>query len=76
MALFNYTACEDEELSFKEGDVLQVDVKPNKGWSYAIHSNGRKGYIPMNFVERQTDLTVSNVIIMISVVHTLFVYHV
>lgn len=48
--LYDYAATCDTELSFKEGDVLNVTEQDDSGWWYA-ELNGRKGFVPNNYVE-------------------------
>ena len=52
-ALYDYDACEDEELSFKEGDVIRVISKvvdDDDGWWMGIYED-RKGVFPNIVVE-------------------------
>ncbi|CAE8687643.1 unnamed protein product, partial [Polarella glacialis] len=51
MAVYDYSAQDGDELSFKEGDVITVlseDIDP--GW-YLGELNGRQGVFPQNYVE-------------------------
>ena len=45
------------ELSFKEGDLMVV-LKEDDGWWKVEHSDGRKGYIPSNYVKAVVSITV------------------
>ena len=50
-ALYDYTAGEDSELSFKEGDVIQVvdrEGDGNEGWWTGL-LRGKTGTFPTNF---------------------------
>lgn len=49
---------DDEELTFKKGDIMTMLRKDQDGWYYARHSDGREGLIPNNFVE-EVSITVS-----------------
>lgn len=51
VALHDCTGHDDEELSFKQGDLLQVIAKVNDNWSFGSHcDDSRRGLIPMNYV--------------------------
>ncbi|XP_062508489.1 uncharacterized protein LOC134184761 [Corticium candelabrum] len=51
-ALFDYTASEENELSFKKGDIITVDIrKSSDEWLFAS-LQGRHGYAPANYVQR------------------------
>lgn len=49
-ALFDYDAQTEDELSFREGDSLVVLHKDPGGWCEA-EFNGRRGWVPQNYVE-------------------------
>jgi hypothetical protein len=53
VALFDYTARTDRDLSFKKCDILQVneDDKKTNGWWLAT-LEGKRGYIPSSYVAR------------------------
>lgn len=54
-ALFAYTAQEQDELSFSEGDLLViVDDKSDKDW-WKARCRGKEGLVPANFVAHNTD---------------------
>eukprot|EP00041_Stephanoeca_diplocostata_P037734 m.1441998 g.1441998 ORF g.1441998 m.1441998 type:complete len:1035 (+) comp25095_c0_seq15:369-3473(+) len=56
MALFDFEGQSAEELSFMQGERLQVlKADPRKKWWYAMDSHKRKGYIPVNFVSFVND---------------------
>lgn len=51
VALYDYTARSDKELSFHHGEVLQVVEKtPDHNWWDGFHG-GRRGFIPVAYVE-------------------------
>jgi len=55
-AVYDYDACEDEELSFKEGDVIMVtsqEVDDDDGWWEGV-LNGKRGVFPSIVVEETT----------------------
>lgn len=55
-AVYDYEACEDEELSFSEGDVIMVtstQVDDDDGWWEGV-LNGKKGVFPSIVVEETT----------------------
>lgn len=51
-ALFDYEATSGEELSFKEGDWLEIKQKDESGWWWASTTTGakREGFIPKDYV--------------------------
>jgi len=48
--LYDYAATNDTELSFREGDILNITERDESGWWYA-ELNGVMGFIPNNYVE-------------------------
>ena len=50
VAVYDYWAQEDDELTLKVGDVIHNVVKMNGGWWQGV-LNGRKGVFPDNFVK-------------------------
>ncbi|XP_075959940.1 nostrin [Anarhichas minor] len=49
-ALYSYTHEHDDELTLKEGDLLDIYGKEENGWWFGkLH--GKKGYFPSNYVE-------------------------
>jgi len=51
MAKFNYSAAQDEELSFGYGDVMRVTSQLDDGWwSARLVKTGAEGEIPSNYV--------------------------
>ena len=49
-ALYDYDATTDDELTFKEGDVITILQKDPAGW-WEGELNGRKGWVPANYVK-------------------------
>eukprot|EP01121_Diplochlamys_sp_Union-15-3_P015751 TRINITY_DN525_c0_g1_i7.p1 TRINITY_DN525_c0_g1~~TRINITY_DN525_c0_g1_i7.p1 ORF type:complete len:448 (-),score=108.04 TRINITY_DN525_c0_g1_i7:57-1400(-) len=49
--LYDYDATEDNELSFKEGEILVLIDKDETGWWEGRKENGKVGIFPSNFVE-------------------------
>lgn len=49
-ALYDYDAATDDELSFKEGDVIVVVQKDSGGW-WEGELRGKRGWIPANYVK-------------------------
>ena len=51
-ALFDYTAQNDDELTFKEGEIFNfINPDPiNSEWRYVQNSQGKRGLIPGNYV--------------------------
>ena len=57
VALYDYDARTDEDLSFKKGDFLEILNDTQGDWWYAIsQSSGKKGYIPSNYVAKAKSL--------------------
>ena len=56
VAKYDYSADDDNKLSFKKGDLLTVFSKEGKWWSAQLQSTGEKGKIPSNFVEEKNSL--------------------
>ena len=52
VALYDFTGL-DDELSFLKGDILLVTEKMSTEWWYGMDSDGRQGFIPVNYVEIQ-----------------------
>uniref|UniRef100_UPI00398F217E adapter molecule crk n=1 Tax=Pristiophorus japonicus TaxID=55135 RepID=UPI00398F217E len=51
-ALFDFAGNDDEDLPFRKGDVLRVLDKPEDQWWNAASGAGRRGMIPVPYVER------------------------
>lgn len=49
-ALFDYEGARDDELSFKQGDVIELVAKEDGGW-WKGRLNGKEGLFPTNFVK-------------------------
>lgn len=51
IALYNYFANDEGDLSFRKGDRLQIIDDSDPDWWLAKHlTSNQKGYIPMNYV--------------------------
>jgi hypothetical protein len=51
IALYNYFANDEGDLSFRKGDRLQIVDDSDPDWWLAKHlTSSQKGYIPMNYV--------------------------
>ncbi len=48
-ALYDYDATCDTELSFKEGDILNITEKDESGWWFA-ELGGKSGFVPQNYI--------------------------
>ncbi|XP_068428915.1 nostrin [Clinocottus analis] len=55
-ALYNFTPEQDDELTLKEGDLLDIYGKEDNGW-WLGKLNGKKGYFPSTYVEELPLLT-------------------
>ncbi|XP_073421744.1 adapter molecule crk isoform X1 [Dendrobates tinctorius] len=51
-ALFDFNGNDDEDLPFKKGDILRIRDKPEEQWWNAEDSEGRRGMIPVPYVEK------------------------
>ncbi|KAA3672576.1 uncharacterized protein DEA37_0009547 [Paragonimus westermani] len=51
LCLYNYTAHEDDELSFHEGDQIFQVQQIDEGWWLGVTADGRQGLFPANYVE-------------------------
>ena len=51
-AMYDYDADDDDEVSFRDGDVI-VDCKPiDEGWMMGtVLRTGRSGMVPANYIE-------------------------
>lgn len=49
--LFEYTAANDDELSFKPGQLIRLLSKEDGGWWKGELEGGKSGWFPDNFVE-------------------------
>ncbi|XP_006811442.1 tyrosine-protein kinase STK-like [Saccoglossus kowalevskii] len=57
VAVFSYTALNDEDLTFKKGDRFRVRDKGQGPWWIAtLLSTSREGYIPSNYVEEEVNM--------------------
>jgi hypothetical protein len=50
-ALYAYTALEDGELSFKEGEKIKILKKNEDGWWIGQVKSGQVGLFPVNYTE-------------------------
>eukprot|EP01111_Echinosteliopsis_oligospora_P014912 TRINITY_DN5735_c1_g1_i3.p1 TRINITY_DN5735_c1_g1~~TRINITY_DN5735_c1_g1_i3.p1 ORF type:complete len:1071 (+),score=360.39 TRINITY_DN5735_c1_g1_i3:181-3393(+) len=50
VAIYDYEASTDDELTFKEGDVITILQKDQNGW-WQGELMGKKGWIPANYVQ-------------------------
>ncbi|KAF1769652.1 hypothetical protein GCK72_001469 [Caenorhabditis remanei] len=57
VALFQYDARTDDDLSFKKDDILEILNDTQGDWWFAKHkATGRTGYIPSNYVAREKSI--------------------
>ena len=49
-ALYPYTAQNDDELTFGEGDVFVILQKDANGW-WEAEAGGQRGWVPANYVQ-------------------------
>lgn len=50
ISIYDYEASRDDELSFKEGEIIYVLKKNSDGWYEGV-MNGMTGLFPGNYVE-------------------------
>ncbi|XP_062385245.1 nebulette [Sardina pilchardus] len=51
-ALYDYTARDTDEVSFRDGDIIQHTQPIDDGWMYGtVRRTGRSGMLPANYVE-------------------------
>ncbi|XP_062815799.1 adapter molecule crk [Anolis carolinensis] len=51
-ALFDFQGNDEEDLPFKKGDILRIREKPEEQWWNAEDGEGRRGMIPVPYVEK------------------------
>eukprot|EP01135_Chromosphaera_perkinsii_P003818 Nk52_evm11s256 gene=Nk52_evmTU11s256 len=51
MALYDYRALDEEELTFKKGEVMQLIDTSEGEWWFACNNKGDEGYVPSNYVK-------------------------
>ncbi|KAG7323137.1 hypothetical protein KOW79_012839 [Hemibagrus wyckioides] len=54
IALFDYEALHDGDLGFKKGDKLKILEESGEWWKAMSISTGQEGYIPSNYVAKDT----------------------
>ena len=56
-ALFSFDASREDELTLREGDIVNVDlsVKADEGWLFG-ECKGRSGVFPAGFTAKLSDL--------------------
>ena len=64
ISIYDYDATRDDELSFKEGEIIYVLKKNNDGWYEGV-MNGMTGLFPGNYVEPAPQLLDQNNLIVI-----------
>lgn len=51
-ALYDYMAQDYDEVSFRDGDIIQNVQSIDEGWMYGtVQRTGRSGMLPANYVE-------------------------
>lgn len=53
VAIYDYTAADDDEVSFVEGDIIVDGERIDEGWMTGrVESTGATGMLPANYVEK------------------------
>ena len=47
--MFDYHANEDDELSLRRGEIVEVLAQSHEGW-WTVSLNGREGFFPSNYL--------------------------
>lgn len=51
-AMYDYTAQDYDEVSFRDGDIIHNVQSIDEGWMYGtVQRTGRSGMLPANYVE-------------------------
>jgi len=51
--MYDYTAADDDEVSFVEGDIITDGVQIDEGWMEGrVERTGQYGMLPSNYVEK------------------------
>lgn len=51
-AVYDYTAADEDEVSFLDGDVIMDVQQIDEGWMYGrVERTGQQGMLPANYVE-------------------------
>ncbi|KAI7850276.1 hypothetical protein BDC45DRAFT_609014 [Circinella umbellata] len=58
-ALYDYTALQDEELSFKENDIMILYENDDEDWFLAKEKGGSIGLVPSNYIQQVSNKTVT-----------------
>lgn len=53
VALYDYEATDEGEMSLTEGEHVRISEDDGSGWVYAVADDGREGYVPTSYVEKQ-----------------------
>ena len=51
VAMYDYNAADDDELTFRKGQIIKEVIAFNGGWSKGRLHNGQYGIFPINYVE-------------------------
>uniref|UniRef100_A0A3Q0SEW1 HCK proto-onco, Src family tyrosine kinase n=1 Tax=Amphilophus citrinellus TaxID=61819 RepID=A0A3Q0SEW1_AMPCI len=54
MALYDYEAIHEGDLGFKKGDKLKILEESGEWWRAMLISTGQEGFIPSNYVAKDT----------------------
>lgn len=49
-ALYDYEGGDEDDLTFKEGDIIRIVQKSNDGWAHGILGD-KYGYVPFSYFE-------------------------
>lgn len=51
IAIYDFVGQDQDELTLKEGDIIEIIVKGDEGWWKGVLPNGKEGLFPSNYVE-------------------------
>jgi hypothetical protein len=56
IAIFDYDARTNDDLTIRKSDLLEITNKKNSAWWKAKNENGQEGWIPSNYVAKRDSL--------------------
>jgi len=59
MAIFDFEGIRDDNLQFKQGDIITIIKMDDSGWWKGMNSSGKSGIFPYNYVELRDEVGAS-----------------